>query len=102
MAMGFPDVAFVKLGAGLAGDYQQVGLVCIMFPKESAVVEDLLSPDQISSLEGLITLRVLNKERCLICFLRSLCGFEKHADSDENEFKKMWAYTSQNFRCWKL
>ncbi len=47
MAMGFPDVAFVKLGAGLAGDYQQVGLVCIMFPKESAVVEDLLSPDQI-------------------------------------------------------
>ncbi len=47
MAMGFPDVAFVKLGAGLAGDYQQVGLVCTMFPKESAVVEDLLSPDQI-------------------------------------------------------
>ncbi len=74
-----------------------------MFPKELAVVEDL---DQVqikfSSLEGLITLRVLNKETCLISFLRSLGGCEEHADSDENESKKMWAYTSQNFRCWKL
>lgn len=41
MAMGFPDVEFVELEAGLAGDYQQVGLVCSVFPKELAEVDNL-------------------------------------------------------------
>lgn len=94
---------FFKLVTGLACDYQQVGLVYIVFPKELAEVEDL---DQVqikfSTLEGLITLRVLNKETCLICFLQSLGGFEENADSDDNQSKKMWAYTSQNYRCWNL
>lgn len=95
MATGFPDVAFVKLGAGLAGDYQQVGLVCTVFPKKLAEVKYLVQVQiKFSSLESLITWRVLIKETCLICFLQSLGGFEEHADSDKNESKRMWVYIS--------
>jgi len=46
VATGFPDVEFVKTGAVLAGDFQQVGLVCTVFPPKLAEVEYLVQ-DQI-------------------------------------------------------
>lgn len=52
MATGFPDVEFVKIGAVLAGDYQQVGLVCTVFPKKLAEVIYLVQVQiKFSSLE---------------------------------------------------